>query len=50
MRPPLHLVKLCVGVDTVEDLAHWQPKRAAERLAQGLDPRPAPRDPHVAPA
>jgi len=36
----LHLVKLCVGVDAVEELAHWQALRSAERLAQGLDPRP----------
>jgi hypothetical protein len=28
---PLHIVKLCVGVDCIEDLAVWQKKRAAER-------------------
>ncbi len=39
-KPTLHLVKLCVGTDTVEDLAHWQSGRSAERLAAGLDPRP----------
>ena len=38
--PTLHLVKLCVGTDTVDDLAHWQSGRSAERLAAGLDPRP----------
>jgi len=38
--PTLHLVKLCVGTDTVEDLAHWQSGRSAERLAAGLNPRP----------
>ncbi|MDH3666875.1 MAG: DUF1489 domain-containing protein [Paracoccaceae bacterium] len=38
--PTLHLVKLCVGVDTVAELSQWQSKRAADRLAQGLDPRP----------
>ena len=27
---PLHLIKLCVGCDSIEDLASWQ----AERLAQ----------------
>ena len=27
---PLHLIKLCVGVETIEDLAGWQ----AERLKQ----------------
>ena len=39
-KPTLHLVKLCVGTDTVEDLAHWQSRRSAEHLAAGLDPRP----------
>ena len=40
VKPTLHLVKLCVGVDTVEELASWQPRRSAERLEVGLDPRP----------
>ena len=39
-KPTLHLVKLCVGVDTVEEQVSWQSGRSAERLAQGLDPRP----------
>ena len=39
-KPTLHLIKLCVGVDTVEELASWQSRRSAERLAGGLDPRP----------
>jgi hypothetical protein len=26
----LHLIKLCVGVETLEDLAHWQAQRLAE--------------------
>ncbi len=26
----LHLIKLCVGVDSVEDLAQWQKKRLAD--------------------
>jgi hypothetical protein len=39
-KPLLHLVKLCVGADTVEDLSEWQSKRMAERLAAGQDPRP----------
>jgi len=39
-EPTLHLVKLCVGIDAVEELVHWQAKRSAERLGQGLDPRP----------
>lgn len=38
--PTLHLVKLCVGADSVEDLRAWQSGRAAERHARGLDPRP----------
>ncbi len=38
--PTLHLVKLCVGTDTVDDLLHWQSRRSADRLAAGLDPRP----------
>ncbi len=39
-KPTLHLVKLCVGTDTVEDLQQWQSGRIAERLAAGLNPRP----------
>ncbi len=39
-KKPLHLVKLCVGTDTLEELRAWQSGRAAERLAKGLDPRP----------
>lgn len=31
----LHLVKLCVGVDDIDDLAAWQRRRAAERKAAG---------------
>ena len=38
--PTLHLVKLCVGVDTVEELSTWQAQRSAQRLAEGADPRP----------
>ena len=36
----LNLVKLCVGAESVEDLASWQARRVAERRAAGLDPRP----------
>jgi hypothetical protein len=36
----LHLVKLCVGVERVEELARWQEKRAAERRSAGEDDRP----------
>ncbi len=39
-QPTLHLVKLCVGVDSIEDLREWQSARSAERLARGEDPRP----------
>ncbi|MEL6277401.1 MAG: DUF1489 domain-containing protein [Pseudomonadota bacterium] len=38
--PLLHLVKLCVGADEVEDLALWQTARSLERKRQGRDPRP----------
>ena len=31
----LHLIKLCVGADSIEDLADWQEKRAAERRKKG---------------
>ncbi|HSF94360.1 MAG TPA: DUF1489 domain-containing protein [Thermohalobaculum sp.] len=36
----LHLIKLSVGTDSIEDLRAWQSARAAERLARGEDPRP----------
>jgi len=35
---PVHLIKLCVGADSVQDLAAWQADRIAERRAAGLDP------------
>ena len=31
----LHLIKLCVGVDAVSELADWQKKRAAQRKKDG---------------
>ena len=31
----LHLIKLCVGADSIEDLAEWQRQRAAERRKKG---------------
>ena len=31
----LHLIKLCVGADSIEDLADWQNKRAAQRKRNG---------------
>lgn len=40
MSAALHLLKLCVGADSVEDLATWQAGRMIERRAAGLDARP----------
>ena len=31
----LHLLKLCVGVDTLEELAQWQKRRLADLKKQG---------------
>jgi hypothetical protein len=31
----LHIIKLCVGADSIEDLADWQKKRLAERKKKG---------------
>jgi hypothetical protein len=31
----LHLIKLCVGVDTLQELADWQKKRLKEKRAKG---------------
>jgi hypothetical protein len=31
----LHLIKLCVGADSISDLARWQKKRSAERRKNG---------------
>ena len=39
-RPRLHLVKLCVGADSVADLETWQTARSVERVAAGEDGRP----------
>jgi hypothetical protein len=36
----LHMIKLCVGVDSVEDLAGWQDKRARERAKKGKPANP----------
>ena len=36
----LHLIKLCVGADRVEDLLEWQTARIAEHLAAGREPLP----------
>ena len=40
MTATLHLLKLCVGADGVEDLVDWQRARIAERRAAGQDPGP----------
>ncbi len=34
---PLHLIKLCVGADSIADLAAWQKERLAEAKAKGVD-------------
>src|ERR1700744_2444665 len=34
----LHLIKLAVGVETLEDLAAWQKKRLAEKRKKGQKP------------
>ena len=36
----LHMIKLCVGVDTVDELLEWQEKRAKERAKKGKAPNP----------
>ena len=36
----LHMIKLCVGVDTVDELAEWQVKRAKELAKKGKPPNP----------
>ena len=35
---PLHLIKLCVGADSIDDLAAWQKQRLAERKKKGDKP------------
>lgn len=35
---PLHLVKLCVGCDGIEDLAAWIAATLAEKTRRGLEP------------
>ncbi|HEX5008399.1 MAG TPA: DUF1489 family protein, partial [Hyphomonadaceae bacterium] len=36
----LHMIKLCVGVDNVDELLEWQVKRAKERAKKGKSPNP----------
>ena len=40
MSGKLHLLKLCVGADSVDDLVRWQAGRIAQRTRRGEDPRP----------
>lgn len=35
---PLHLIKLCVGADSIDDLASWQAQRLAAYKAAGMEP------------
>ena len=35
----LHLIKLCVGAASIDDLAQWQRKRLAEQKRKGEKPR-----------
>lgn len=34
----LHLVKLCVGVDSISELAHWQELKCKRLIAEGKPP------------
>lgn len=34
----LHLIKLCVGADSIEDLREWVSERSMSALAAGLEP------------
>jgi hypothetical protein len=35
---PLHIIKLCVGCDSLSDLADWQKKRLKQKRAKGQKP------------
>jgi hypothetical protein len=35
---PLHIIKLCVGCDSLAELADWQKKRLKEKRAKGQKP------------
>jgi hypothetical protein len=35
---PLHIIKLCVGCDSLAELADWQKKRLKEKRAKGRKP------------
>lgn len=34
----LHIIKLCVGADSVEDLREWATEKAFQAMAAGLEP------------
>lgn len=34
----LHLIKLCVGADTIDDLREWVAERSLQAIAAGLEP------------
>ena len=36
----LHIIKLCVGAQSIQDLLDWHDHQAFSRLSLGLDPRP----------
>src|SRR4051794_36876730 len=36
---PLHLIKLCVGAESIADLEQWVEERVRERVAAGEPPR-----------
>lgn len=36
---PLHIIKLCVGADSIADLEEWQTERLAEQKRAGQKPR-----------
>jgi hypothetical protein len=36
----LHIIKLCVGAQSIQDLLDWHDHQAFTRLSLGLDPRP----------
>src|ERR1700754_759925 len=37
-KMPLHIIKLCVGCDSLAELADWQKKRLKEKRAKGQKP------------
>lgn len=37
---PLHIIKLCVGAESIDDLADWHKRQVAMRKRLKLDPRP----------